>query len=237
MKQSKADMQKRSNLRRSGCAAFLSGSLLLGAAAQSEAANLSYNVYLNTASLVNNTNGPFSLDVILGSGSQTPNSDNTITLSNFVFSNGSLGTVSYSNGGVSGTMASTVTLTNSSEDNELAETFSSTVTQIQFSVSMTSNTNNPFPDQFNVAILDGGLNNIPTTDPGGGNTLVLANINTAQTLASVNTYNSTANGEAPGVTAAVPEPGSFVGVLAGLSALGTYVRRRGIRRETRTLVD
>ncbi|MBE7157492.1 MAG: NF038129 family PEP-CTERM protein [Rhodospirillales bacterium] len=209
-------------------AALLSGSLLLAGAAHSQA-NLSYNVYLNTASLVGNSNGPFSLDVVLGSGSQTPNSDNTVTLSNFVFVNGSLGTISFTSGGVTGTMASTVTLTNSSEDNEFAETFSNTVTQIQFSVNMTSNTNNPFPDQFNVLILDGGLNNIPTTDPNGGNTLVLANINTGQTLASVQTYQSTATGEAPGVTAAVPEPGTVASMLAGLGALGVYLRGRKSR--------
>ena len=94
----------------------------------------------------------------------------------------------------------------------------------------TSNTNNPFPDQFDVAILDSGLNNIPTTDPSGGNTLILENINTAQTLASVATYQSTANGEAPGVTSAVPEPAPVVSVLISLGALGLCVRRRAFRR-------
>ena len=211
-------------------ATVLSGALLLACATVGRGANLNYTVYLNTASLAGNTNAPFSLDLVLGSGSQSPNSDNTVTLSNFVFYNGSVGAVSYSSGGETGSMSSSVTLTTSGEDNELAQTFSNTVTEIQFSVSMTPNTNNPFPDQFDVAILDSGLNNIPTTDPSGGNTLVLANINTAQTVGSVNTYRSSANGEAPGVTAAVPEPTPVAGLLVGLAALGLWFRAKASRR-------
>jgi hypothetical protein len=214
------------------CAAVLSGSLWLASAARSRA-NLDYTVTLNTASLIGNVNGPFSLDVVLGSGSQFPDSDNTVTLSSFTFTGGMAGAVTYSDGGETGSMSSTVTLTNSAEDNELAQAFSGTVTKIQFHVDETSNTNNPFPDQFDVAILDSSLNNIPTTDPSGGNTLVLSNINTAQTVASVQTYSSTATGEAPGVTASVPEPGSAGSLLLGLAGLGLCARWKATRRSVR----
>ena len=209
--------------------AILAAATLLTCATQARAA-LSYNVYLNTASLIGNTNAPFSLDVVLGSGSQTPNSDNTITLSNFIFTNGSVGAVSYSAGGETGSMSSTVTLTNSAQGNELAQQFSSGVTQIQFSVSMTSNTNNPFPDQFDVAILDGGLNNVATTDPSMGNTLVSVDLSTGQTLNSVHTYRSTANSTGPGIIAAVPEPAPTAGLLLGtLVGFGWLVRRKTAR--------
>ena len=213
--------------------ALCSAAVLLACAAQSPAATLNYTVYLNTASLTANSNAPFSLDVALSTGAPTPNSDNTVTLSSFIFTGGSLGTVSYSAGGQTGSMSGTVSLTNSGFDNELAQQFSAGVTQIQFSVSMTSNTNNPAPDQFSVSILDGGLNNIPTTNPSGGNTLVQADIRTNQTLNSVATYNSTPTGEAPGVTAAVPEPGSALPMLlGGLGGFWWFVRRRPVRRPT-----
>ena len=83
-----------------------------------------------------------------------------------------------------------------------------------------------------MAILDSSLNNIPTTDPSGGNTLVLSNINTAQTINSVATYQSTSGGEAPGVTSAVPEPGPIAGLCLGLGALGLWIRRNAFRRST-----
>ena len=212
-------------------AAVVSGSLLLASSPESRAADLVYTVTLNTASLIGNGNAPFSLDLVLGSGSQFPDTDNTVTFSSFVFTNGSVGATSYSNGGETGSMAATVKLTNSSEDNELAQQFSNTVTSIRFNVDETSVTNNPFPDQLDVAILDSSLNNIPTTDPSGGNTLVLENISTGQSLASVNTYQSTAAGEAPGVIAsAVPEPAPVAGVLIGLGALGLCMRRKALGR-------
>ena len=216
--------------------AFLSSALLLACAATGRAANtnLNYTVTLNTAPLAGNTNAPFSLDVVLGSGAQNPNSDNTVTLSNFVFSNGSVGATTFSNGGETGSMGSTVTLTTSATDDELSQQFSKTVTEIQFSVSMTNTTDNPYPDQFSVSILDGAGNNIQTTDPSGANTLVLANLGTGQTLASVNAYRSTANSEAPGVTAAaVPEPTPAAALLAGLGVLGLCARFKAVRRRAR----
>jgi hypothetical protein len=208
---------------------YLSVLALLVAFVSTSWANLDYTVTLNTTSLVGNGNSPFSLDLALSSGSQFPNSFNTVTLSNFVFTNGSVGATSYSIGGESGSMSSSVTLITSSEDNELAQFFSSGVTHISFKVDETSNTDNPFQDQFYVAILDNGLNNIPTTDPSGGNTLVLSNINTAQTINSVATYQSTAGGEAPGVTAsvaAVPEPTSITSLMLGLGVMGLCICRK-----------
>ncbi len=214
--------------------AILSVSTLPAFVSQGHAADLDYTVTLNVASLIGNPNAPFSLDFVLGSGAQNPNADNTVKVSNFVFSNGSVGAVSYSNGGESGSMSSTVTLTTTSEDNELAQQFSSSVTLIRFNVDETNTTDNPFPDQFDVSILDSGLNNIPTTDPSGGNTLVLENISTSQTLASVSTYRSTAGGEAPGVTAtAVPEPGSAVSLLLGLGGVGLCARLKAFRRSAK----
>jgi hypothetical protein len=210
-------------------AAVLCGSAYLAFAPVSRA-DLVYYVTLNVATLTTNPNGPFSLDLALSSGADTPDSDNTVTISNLAFTGGSVGAATYSNGGESGSMSSSVVLTTSNFDNELAQSFSNTVTKITFSVDETSTTDNPYPDQFSVAILDAGLGNIQTTDPSGANTLVLSNLNTAETLASVATYNSTATGEAPGVTtSAVPEPGSVLGIVCGLGGLGFRAWRRARR--------
>ncbi len=199
--------------------AVLTGSLLL--ASPASRANIVYTVTLDVASLAANTNGPFSLDLALSSGGQPANGLNTVVLTNFLFTNGSAGAADFNTGSETGSMTSSVTLTSSSFDNELSQSFSSGVTRISFNVNETSNTDNPALDQFSVSILDGGLNNIATTDPNGGNTLILSNISTTQTFASVSAYRSTAAGDAPGVVAsAVPEPTSVASLLAGLGALG-----------------
>ena len=209
-------------------AAVLSGSLLL--ASPASRANLVYTVTLDVASLANNTNAPFSLDLALSSGGQPANGLNTVTLTNFLFTGGSVGAANFTSGTESGSMSSSVTLTSSTFDNELSQSFSSGVTRISFNVNETSNTDNPFPDQFSVAILDGGLNNIPTTDPSGANTLILSNIATTQTLASVSAYRSTPGGEAPGVVAsAVPEPTSVASLFAGLGGLGLCAWKKARR--------
>jgi hypothetical protein len=210
-------------------AAVLSAALLLALAPKGRA-TLTYTVGINTSPLVSNTNGLFSLDFQLSSGSTFADSDNTVTLSNFIFSGGSAGAISYTSGGESGSMASTVTLTTSDpQDNELAQYFSAGTTSITFNVSETNNTDNPFDDQFAVSLLDGGLNNVTTTDPNGGNTLVLSNLSTGETLASVGAYQTNGT-EAPGVTAVVPEPASIATVLLGAASLLAWgaKRRRSI---------
>jgi len=203
---------------RPASALALSASFLLALAAVSKA-DLVYYVTLNVSSLALNPNGAFSLDLQLVPGSI--NVPNTVTLSNFSITGGTFsGTPDYTFGGQSGSTASSVVLTNSnSQDNEYAVPFSTGVTNIQFKVTQTTNSETvgsgtPIPEQFNVAILDNQLNNIPTTDLSGGNTLVSSAIVFGQSYTSVHTYSSLS--PEAGVTASVvPEPGS-----AGLMLLG-----------------
>ncbi|HUB67708.1 MAG TPA: hypothetical protein VL981_09525 [Candidatus Methylacidiphilales bacterium] len=223
--------------------ALLSTAVLLAFAPASQAqilppTDLVYQVSINVSSLDLNSNQPFSLDLQLVTGSG--NVTNVVRLYNFSFTGGSpSGTPDYTNGGETGSLAagSGVALTNSASDNEFAEAFSSGVTNISFRVDETTNSEvvgsgTPIDDQFNIAILDNGLNNIPTTDPSGGSTLVSSTIFSNMTLPSVNTYSS----ESPdgGVTVslvAAPEPGcaelSFMaaGVML-LVVLGLRHRRQ-----------
>ena len=205
----------------------LSASFLLALASASNAANLVYFVTLDVASLVSNPNAPFALDLQLVPGSN--NVTNSVTLSNFVVTGGTLtGTPDFSFGGATGSSASSITLTNSnSSDNEYAELFSSGVTRIQFKVTETSNSETvgsgtPIPEQFNVAVYDSTQSNIPTTDPSGGNALVSSAIVAGQTLSSVQTFTSMSPDAGVSATvslSAVPEPASAGLLLVGACAM------------------
>jgi hypothetical protein len=174
--------------------------------------DLVYQVNLNVSSLDLNPNQPFSLDLQLipGSGNVT----NTVRLYNFSFTGGTpSGTPDFTAGNESGSLSSGVVLTNSALDNEFAEAFSSGVTNISFRVDETTNSEvvgsgTPIPDQFNIAVLDDNLNNIPTTDPSGGDTLVSSSIFSNMTIASVNSYSSVSpDGGVTVSLVAAPEPG------------------------------
>jgi hypothetical protein len=214
-------------------ALFLSAALLAltPAARAATFPNLTYNVTLDLSSLENDSNTPFSLDFQLVSGSG--NVTNTVTLSNFVFTGGTAsGTSDFTSGNESGSLASTLTLTTGTSpmaqsDNEFAEAFSSGVTQVTFSVNQTRNpevvtSGTAIPDQFNVSILDGSFDNVPTTDPSGAAndtyTLVSSAITSSETASQVNLY-------ALNVTSA-PEPSTYAALLVGLVALGAAIRFR-----------
>ena len=196
---------------------------------------LTYFVTLNTASLAGDTNGPFSLDLQLATGSG--NVSNSVTLSQFTFLGGSpVGTPNYTDGSETGSLAGTLTLTNADANNEFAEQFSSGVTKITFEVSETENTEEvtsgtPTDDQFNVYIDD---QNASTNDEiatgaldGGDELLESAMFENATVQSSVHTYNSTTPDG--GVTVSpVPEPESTSLVVVVLGTFGLFARR--IRR-------
>ena len=202
------------------CAAAFSAFLLLASAGHSRA-DLIYSVSIDVASLVGNPNGPFSLDLQLLTGSG--NVSNKVTLSNFIFTGGTLlGAPDFTTGGESGSLSSTLILTNTASDNEFAQEFSGGVRNIQFNVDETLNSEvvgsgTATNDQFNVAIFDLNGFNIPTTDPSGADVLLSSEIASTDTLASIHTYTST--GADPGVRVSVPDGGS-TGILL-LGALGT----------------
>ena len=226
----------------SASAALLATAFLFAPAARAQTfPNLTYYVTIQNLNSLPSANGDYSLDLqlITGSGNQT----NTVTLSNFVFTGGTAsGTPSFTNGNESGSLASSVVLTSNSNpntaiDNEFAEAMSSGVTQISFKVSETPNSETvtsgtAAPEQFNVAILDDGLNTITTTDPTGNGNLVSSALGESSTIASVNTYSGT--GSDAGVTvvvgaAAVPEPRSAVLGLLATGVMFGLLRKRFVR--------
>jgi hypothetical protein len=218
-------MTTKPTLRFGAALLFLAVSFALASASQ--AANLIYYVTIDVDSLIGAGNGPFSLDLQLINGSG--NVSNTVTISDFVFTGGmAIGSPNFTMGGWSGSMLSSVTLTNSAADNELSQEFSSDVTQIRFKVDETTNSEFvgnglPTPEQFNVSILDGDLFNISTTDPSTGNALLSSPINSGMTVSSVQTYESTSPNSGVSLSV-VPEPASTGMLLIG--ALGLVARRR-----------
>jgi hypothetical protein len=212
-------------------AVILSSAFLLASTAQSRA-DLTYYVILNVASLVGNSNGPFSLDLQLAPGSNLVT--NTVSLSNFSVSGGTFsGSPDYTAGGFSGSLGSTLTLTNSSNvNNEFAEAFTAGATQISFSVDQTQNSEigvNPINEQFNVFVDDSTVLPINTTDPSGNATLVESQSSFGASLSGISTFSSTSpDAGVVATVSTVPEPAS-AGLLL-LGAGGLLARRRSFRR-------
>jgi len=222
-------MTKKSILR--ACGALLTTTVLLALAPASHAAStLFYQVTLNVAALDSNLDAPFSIDVQLVTGSG--NVTNTVSLSNFTFTGGSLvGSPNFSAGSPSGSFSGTLTLTNNAPVTELAQEFSNTVTQISFVVAQSTNSEvvgsgTPINDQFNVFIDDINTADgfVPTTDPSGADTLLSSTIMANETLNQIGTFSSVAPDSGVTTAIAVPEPASAALLLFG--AVGLVARRR-----------
>ena len=196
------------------------GAGILFTAQTGGAATIEYFVDINTASLVGNASGPFSLDFQLNDGSGTGDGNNTATINNFTFGSGSAAGTANLSGGASGNLSSAVTLTDTSAFNEFYQTFDAGST-VSFDVTLTLNSDSgPTPDSFAFAILDNTLSNIPTT--GVGDSYLLVNLGPTPGVVIGSSVS-------PGVTLSatpVPEPGSLSWISLGLLALGLHQWRR-----------
>ena len=188
-------------------------------AASSARADLSYLIDINTSSIVNNPSGPFYIDFqsIYGSGLAQ-----TFTVSNVSFTNGGLTGGATATGAVSGNLISSLVLNASSGSfyNDFYQGFDATVSNISFTVNLTTNAAGITPTSFSVSILDNAVMNIPTS--GVGDSLVLASIGGAS--------NALQTGTGMGVTVSVtpvPEPSTY-GLAASVATLigVMWVRRR-----------
>ena len=223
---------------RSYGARSLAIALALGLHSAGHAANLVYWVDVSTASLVGNANAPFGLDLSLIKG--VGDVSNTVTLSNFTFTNSSgtvlspTGTLVYNTGTESGSMASSVILTSgatsgSGSINEYAEQLPAGTANVWFKVTSTNNaetvgTGAATPDQFNVMLDDNTTNPIATT-ASDGVSLASDPIVASAFLSQVQTFSSVApEGGATASISATPEPGHSALLLIG--ALGLIARRR-----------
>lgn len=194
---------------------------LLISVAQSVAATI-FDVSIGTAA-VSGVSGQLAFDFIQG---DPPN--NAVTITNFS-TNGSLGGVASTAGGVSGALPGTVTINDTVFFNELAQ-FITFGTFISFRVALTDNITGPAPDEFAFFLLDvTGAALVQTTDPTGADALLVIDVGgTPQPFAPLPGQPAVTVSVTPVPAAVIPEPGTFMLVGLGSVALA------GCRRHRRT---
>jgi hypothetical protein len=206
------------------------GAFLLGAASTCKADTI-FDVSLDTTGLVGNANFPFALDFQLTSGDTTSGVVNTATLSLFTFAAGGsegVGSPFANSGNASGSLGSTVVLDTSGSSffNEFSQYFTPG-SLLTFQIDLTNNTQpSGAPDEFTFQLIDDSLNEVPTTDPSGSNSLAIIDL-TGGTLGS-EIYTTNGDGititpELSPQTFVAPEPSTvwFVAPVM-LLALWTY---------------
>ncbi len=191
------------------------------ACTQTSQAQLAFNVDLSLNSALNaNLNAPFYLDFQLNSGGVL---GNMATISNFTFTGGAPtgSTTLFGPGSASGSLLTSVTLSDATGSIELFQQITSTTTDIKFQVTLTGNVN-VVADEFTAAILDNSTFQVTTTAP-DGISLITAPIDSTLALGEVGAYATTGGSTAPGIVASrsatVPEPSALVGVLGGIALL------------------
>ena len=183
-------------------------------------AALAFHVDVNTAGLAGNPGAPFALDfqLIDGGGAAA----NTVTLSGFTFGGGNPTGSALLTGGASGSLLSSVTLTDSAFFNEFYQTFDAGST-FGFDIFTTLNEEAGIPDGFSFSILDKDLVNIPTS--GLGDSLVFFSITEGLTVSGVESGSGT-GAYADVTTTVVPEASvNGVSLIAVLGICGLANRR------------
>ncbi|MGC4085948.1 MAG: NF038129 family PEP-CTERM protein [Vicinamibacterales bacterium] len=207
------------------CATVLT---LLASAAH--ATTLTYDVVINTTSLVGSSLAPFALDFQLTGGTPSPSSASIYNVTFGVPQAAPSDPPATAVGLASGTLASGVTLDVNSA-NFFSEFFEGFVPGglLGFTLDVTLNGNAPSPDALAVKLLyDDGTGAFPEiTTNGFANTLLLFNLDSAnptfQVFSGVDDFAGVSASAAP-----VPEPATLV--LFGTGLLGMSARRWRTRR-------
>jgi hypothetical protein len=212
-------------MKRFGLISILVAGFAAAIPSSAQATSISFHVQVNTAALIGNPSAPFYLDFALIDGSGTLAGPNSVVISSLGFAGGgSLNGAPSITGGVTGNLASSVSLSdNANAFNEYFQAFTPG-TALGFDVTATTNADPITPDAFMFAILDKNLFNLPTN--GQADSLVFVNILpflNSNSLAGIQTFSTTNPVGVTATASAIPEPGTLLLLGTGITAL---VRRR-----------
>ena len=197
---------------------------------------VSFNISVDTTSLIGHPAGPFSLEFQLTDGSGLDDANNTATLSGFNFGSGGATGSPTLLGEANGDLGTSVTLTDSGFLNQFLQQFTPG-NMLNFALALTTNVDvGPQPDLFSFSILDSTGSEIPTL-AGFVNAFALVNLDSAaptlQIFASDTTHAPAAGGDPivisqPQVETVVPEPSTLM--LLGSGTIGFVLIRKGRTR-------
>jgi hypothetical protein len=179
------------------------------------AADVTYNVALDTSALVGHPAGPFSIGFQLTDGSGTGDGNNTVKISNVQFGGGGAAAGAPALvGGAAGSLAAGVTLRDTVFLNSFAQSFMPG-NLLTFQLSLTSSIDNgAIPDQFSFSLLDHNGVEIPTAGKVNFDVLFTATFNAStpnlQQFGGDTTRSPQAGGNPIGIP--VPQEGVPVGI-------------------------
>jgi hypothetical protein len=192
-------------------------------------AGVAYDVSLDTRAL---PAGNYSLFFQLTDGSGTNDANNMVGLSDFAFGGGGAVLGPQLWGGVSGDLATGITLIDGDFFNGIVQGFTRGA-QLSYRLDLTTHTDSlGTPDLFAMSVLDPNGHEIPTADGSGANTLLTITLDAPLDIQTFPTDPTTAtsNGDfiamAAPVLTPVPEPSSLIEFGVGLLWL---IGRRGLK--------
>lgn len=184
-------------------------------------ANSLYFVSVDTSTLPS-SQGPYQLYLNLLDGNGTGDANNTVTLDTFVCTGISL----------SGCPSGVYSLTDSSFST--VTTFGFTAGGgVAFRVALTGNLDALAPDSFQLSILDGSVNPLPTTDPSGSDAVLFAQFDqSSPILLGYGSPNGGAITLSPPVITIEPVPEPAYGLPVSLVLCMMLFLRQRLRRMT-----